>query len=144
VQLLLQLVPARLYEPFRARTARKLASFGNPISLPASAGCHWMMVLWGHFADENAPPCFRPIHVPSELIGSTKAVLLHPGWESNLNDAIAAAITDWLSDVEHLAVLLAPPVLETWQVDGTHDRRLVDYGVRYPLAARGEEQTGAK
>jgi hypothetical protein len=133
LQLFGQAMPPSVYERFRRITNENLKRRHIRQALPDSQG-HGMVVLWGLEAGTEMVPMPSVRDFP-RLLGKTVAVRCRGA--ADYRGGFVAALNSWLLlNVDAApAWLLAPPVLQSWHLDGVESVEIVDFGLDYPLPA---------
>ena len=131
LQLFGQAMPPSVYERFRRITNENLKRRHIRQALPDSQG-HAMVVLWGLEAGTEMVPMPTVRDFPN-VLGKTVAVRCRGA--ADYRGGFVAALNSWLplnADAAP-AWLLAPPVLQSWHLDGVESVEIVDFGLEYPL-----------
>ena len=133
LQLFGQAMPPSVYERFRRVTNENLKRRHIRQALPDSQG-HAMVVLWGLEAGTEMVPMPSVRDFP-KILGKTVAVRCRGA--ADYRGGFIAALNSWLplnADAAP-AWLLAPPVLQSWDLEGVEWVEIVDFGLDYPLPA---------
>jgi hypothetical protein len=126
VQLLGQVMPPRIFAQLGRSASRALAA--QQIQLPEPAGTG-TVVVWALQAGEEVLPRPRSPRFP-RVLRTPYAATIHQG--APVEPAWYQLIALSLADAE--PALLAPPVLERFDLDGLVAREIEDLGLRFPLA----------
>ena len=133
VQLFGQAMPPSVYERFRRITNENLKRRHIRQALPDSQG-HAMVVLWGLEAGMEMVPMPSVRDFP-KILGQTVAVRCRGA--ADYRGGFVAALNSWLPLNADAATawLLAPPILQSWDLEGVESVEIVDFGLDYPLRA---------